>query len=78
MNAEAQELLDDIGGDIDAKTMMGDLSVAKQQLVEIAKALSANARILIMDEPTASLTKVECEELYRIAESLETMACLLF
>ncbi len=70
MNAEAQELLDDIGGDIDAKTMMGDLSVAKQQLVEIAKALSANARILIMDEPTASLTKVECEELYRIAEKL--------
>ncbi len=70
MNAEAQKLLDDIGGDIDARTMMGDLSVAKQQLVEIAKALSAKARILIMDEPTASLTKVECEELYRIAEKL--------
>lgn len=70
MNKEAQTLLDSIGGDIDAKTVMGDLSVAKQQLVEIAKALSAKARILIMDEPTASLTKVECEELYRIADHL--------
>ncbi len=70
MNQEAQELLDEIGGDIDAKMTMGDLSVAKQQLVEIAKALSAEARILIMDEPTASLTKFECEELYRIAEKL--------
>lgn len=71
MNTEAQKLLDEIGGDIDAKTTMSDLSVAKQQLVEIAKALSANARILIMDEPTASLTKVECEELYRIAKKLK-------
>ena len=71
MNKKAQELLDEIGGDIDAKSIMGDLSVAKQQLVEIAKALSADARILIMDEPTASLTKVECEELYQIVDKLK-------
>lgn len=71
MNKEAQVLLDEIGGDISAKTTMGDLSVAKQQLVEIAKALSADARILIMDEPTASLTKVECDELYRIVDKLK-------
>jgi rhamnose transport system ATP-binding protein len=70
MNAEAQKILDTIGGDIEAKTIMGELSVAKQQLVEIAKALSSDARILIMDEPTASLTKYECEELYEIAEKL--------
>lgn len=70
MNAEAQKILDEIGGGIDSKTVMGDLSVAKQQLVEIAKALSADARILIMDEPTASLTKVECEELYKIVDKL--------
>lgn len=70
MNAHAQELLNTLGSDIDAKSLMGDLSVAKQQLVEISKALSANARILIMDEPTAALTKHECEELYRIAEKL--------
>lgn len=71
MNRESQELLDKIGGGVNAKTLMGDLSVAKQQLVEIAKALSANARILIMDEPTASLTRYECEELYEIAEGLK-------
>lgn len=71
MNKEAQHLLDEIGGDISAKMTMGDLSVAKQQLVEIAKALSSKARILIMDEPTASLTKVECEDLYRIVDKLK-------
>ncbi len=49
---------------------MGTLSVAQQQIVEIAKALSTNARIIIMDEPTAALTKRESEELYRIAEQL--------
>lgn len=70
MNKHAQELLNSLGSDIDAKTLMGDLSVAQQQLVEISKALSANARILIMDEPTAALTKHECEELYTIAEKL--------
>lgn len=70
MNSQAQELLNSLGSDIDAKALMGDLSVAKQQLVEISKALSANARILIMDEPTAALTKHECEELYRISEKL--------
>lgn len=49
---------------------MGALSVAQQQMVEIAKALSMHARIIIMDEPTASLTKKESEELYRITEKL--------
>lgn len=72
MHQHAQELLDTLGGDIDAKTVMGDLSVAKQQLVEIAKALSTKAKILIMDEPTAALTKHECEELYAIAEKLRS------
>ncbi|MEG0354617.1 MAG: sugar ABC transporter ATP-binding protein, partial [Lachnospiraceae bacterium] len=45
-------------------------SVAQQQLVEIAKALSRDAHLLIMDEPTASLTRTECEQLYQIAEHL--------
>ena len=49
---------------------MGTLSVAEQQIVEIAKALSTNARIIILDEPTASLTKRESEELYRIVDQL--------
>ena len=49
---------------------MGTLSVAQQQIVEIAKALSTNARIIIMDEPTAPLTNRESEDLYRITEGL--------
>jgi rhamnose transport system ATP-binding protein len=70
MNTEAKKLLDDLGANFDPKTLMGALSVAQQQIVEIAKALSTNARIIIMDEPTAALTKKESEELYRIAERL--------
>ncbi len=70
MNAEAQRLLCELGANFDAKTLMGGLSVAQQQIVEIAKALSTNAKIIIMDEPTAALTKKESEELYRITEQL--------
>ncbi|MCL1795992.1 MAG: sugar ABC transporter ATP-binding protein [Clostridia bacterium] len=67
---EAKKLLDSIGTDIDSADTVGSLSVARQQLVEIVKALSMNARILIMDEPTAALSKRESEELYEIARKL--------
>ena len=70
MHVEAQKLLDDLGANFDPKTLMGALSVAQQQIVEIAKALSTDAKIIIMDEPTAALTKKESEELYRITERL--------
>lgn len=70
MHEAAQKLLDRLGADIDPHADMGSLSVAEQQLVEIAKALSADARIIIMDEPTAALTKRESEELYEITEKL--------
>lgn len=70
MNKRAKELIEPLSKEIDVTKPMGSLSVAAQQLVEIAKALSRDARILIMDEPTASLTKNECEELYAIAERL--------
>lgn len=70
MHAEAERLLQELGADFDPKTQMGALSVAQQQIVEIAKALSANAKIIIMDEPTAALTVRESEELYRITEQL--------
>lgn len=70
MHADARKLLQELGANFDPKTQMGALSVAQQQIVEIAKALSTNAQIIIMDEPTAALTKRESEELYRIAESL--------
>ena len=70
MHEEARKLLVELGSDIDPRTEMGSLSVAQQQIVEIAKALSTQARIVIMDEPTAALTKRESEELYRITLKL--------
>ncbi|MCX7024800.1 MAG: sugar ABC transporter ATP-binding protein [Spirochaetes bacterium] len=70
LHEKAEELLDGLDADFDPRTPMGTLSVARQQMVEIAKALSANARIIIMDEPTAPLTNRESEDLYRISEQL--------
>jgi len=70
MRRKAKDLISVLSEDIDVTKPMISLSVAQQQLVEIAKALSRDARILIMDEPTASLTRHECEELYRIVEKL--------
>ena len=70
MNEEANKLLKRMNAEFDATAEMGTLSVAEQQMVEIAKALSTNAKIIILDEPTASLTKSESEELYRIVDQL--------
>ena len=70
MYDEADKLLQELNADFDSRALMGNLSVAQQQMVEIAKALSVNARIIIMDEPTAALTKRESEELYRITRKL--------
>jgi len=70
MNRTADELLKQLDSDFSSTEKMGNLSVAQQQMVEIAKALSTNARIIIMDEPTAALTKNESEQLYRITEKL--------
>ena len=70
MNAEANEFLKKLHADFSATDEMGALSVAQQQMVEIAKALSMEARIIIMDEPTAALTQTESEQLYKITETL--------
>lgn len=71
MHRIAKDLLRGLGSNIDPHTLMGNLSVAEQQVVEISKAVSANAEIVVMDEPTAALSKRECEELYRITEQLK-------
>lgn len=71
MNEEAEALLSQLNADFKATDEMGTLSVAQQQMVEIAKALSMNAKIIILDEPTAALTKNESEELYRIVDRLK-------
>lgn len=71
MNKEAKRILDDLKIDISPTTIISDLPVSKQQMVEIAKALSTNAKILIMDEPTSALTSKEIEELFRIIRQLK-------
>ncbi len=70
MNEEADKLLAQLDADFKSTAEMGTLSVAQQQMVEIAKALSTNARIIILDEPTAALTNNESEKLYRIVDKL--------
>lgn len=70
MRKEAKKVLDDLRIDISPDQIVGDLPVSKQQMVEIAKALSINARILIMDEPTSSLTAKEIDDLFRIIRKL--------
>ena len=67
----AQSLLNDLGVNIDARQLVGELGVAQQQIVEVAKALSLNARILIMDEPTSALTKNEIVELFATIRKLK-------
>jgi len=68
--AESKRVLDKVGLDCPASTIVGDLPIGKQQLVEIAKALSVNARVLIMDEPTSSLSDRETEYLFRVVKDL--------
>ena len=71
MNSEAKKLLARLNANFNPTDEMGALSVAQQQMVEIAKALSTNAKIIILDEPTAALTANESEELYRIVDQLK-------
>ena len=71
LKAQAQAALHLIGLDVDLDMPVGELGVAKQQLVEIAKALSMNARILILDEPTAALTGKEVDALFAVLEDLK-------
>lgn len=75
MESEAARILADLKIDIRPDQVVGDLPVSKQQMVEIAKALSANARVLIMDEPTSALTAKEIEDLFRIIRQLRADGC---
>jgi ribose transport system ATP-binding protein len=66
IDREAQKYLDMVGLDVSPQTIVGTLPIGKQQLVEIAKALSTNARLLIMDEPTSSLSEREAQKLFEV------------
>jgi ribose transport system ATP-binding protein len=68
--AAAHELLARLGIELDPEARVGTLRVGEQQLVEIAKALSISARVLIMDEPTSALSPVECQRLFKITRQL--------
>ena len=70
MKARARAALNLIGLDVDLDQPVGELGIARQQLVEIAKALSLNARMLILDEPTAALTTREIASLFAVVEDL--------
>ncbi len=70
MNEEAQGYLDQLDADFRCTMEMGALSVAQQQMVEIAKAISTHAKIVILDEPTAALTANESQKLYKIVDKL--------
>lgn len=66
-----EELLTKLELDVDPDTIVGDLTVAKQQMVEIAKGISYHSRVLIMDEPTAALAVHEIDELFRVIRQLK-------
>jgi len=67
---ESRKYLEMVGLEVDPATLVGDLTIGRQQMVEIAKALSIDARILIMDEPTSSLSQAETEYLFKVIKDL--------
>lgn len=71
LNKQASQILAQLRLQLAPTTLVGELTVAKQQMVEIAKALSFHSRVLIMDEPTAALNNAEIEELFRIIRQLK-------
>lgn len=70
MNKEAKKLFEVLNIDIDPRETMGRLTVGKQQMCEIAKAISTDAKIIVFDEPTAALTETEIVELFKIIDDL--------
>ncbi|RKX86518.1 MAG: sugar ABC transporter ATP-binding protein [Spirochaetes bacterium] len=77
MERISRDALDQLGISLDLNTILGDLSIAKQQLVAIARSLANNARLLILDEPTSSLSKNEVRKLFDIMHSLKNKGMAL-
>ncbi len=79
MNRQAAEIFDRLGVPIDPERIARGLSIAEQQIVEVAKALSLDAKVIVMDEPTAALSAVEVDRLFGVVETLRAAgAALLF
>ncbi len=77
MRAHAESLLRDLDAGFDADIPAGRLSIAQKHVVQIARALTHESRVLILDEPTASLSQRECAELFRIVRKLRDAGCSL-
>ncbi len=75
MKQAAQKILGELQIDIDPDIPVGDLPLSKQQMIEIAKALSSNAKILIMDEPTSALSSKEIDNLFVMIRNLKRQGC---
>ena len=71
LNIDAESIFERLNVSLDVRAEVGDITIAKQQMVEIAKALSYESKVLIMDEPTAALNDAEINELFRIIEQLK-------
>lgn len=75
MEQKTRTVFEDLGLSIDPRQIMGTMSVAQRQMAEIAKAVSYNARIIVLDEPTSSLTEEEVGHLFRIIRTLKERGC---
>jgi len=77
MNRRTAEILREMNMDIDPRAVVGDLPLSKQQMVEVARVLSNECKILIMDEPTSALTAREIEELFALIHRLKEKGCAI-
>ncbi|MGE3126427.1 MAG: sugar ABC transporter ATP-binding protein [Fimbriimonadaceae bacterium] len=77
LHRRASEVLAKLGLDADPSARLGDLPIAQRQLVEIAKALSRDARVIAFDEPTSSLSTRESDRLFEVIETLRTEGCAI-
>ena len=75
MYEDTKKIFEDLDINVDPRAKMGDLAVSERQMVEIAKAVSYNSKIIVMDEPTSSLTEKEVEHLFRIINKLRDKGC---
>ena len=73
--ADTKKVFDDLGINVNPKTVMSTMPVSQRQMVEIAKAVSFNSKVIVFDEPTSSLTETEVEHLFRIINMLKERGC---
>ena len=75
MRKRTKEIFEELDVHVDPKTIMSTMPVSQRQMVEIAKAVSYNSKIIVFDEPTSSLTETEVEHLFRIINMLRDKGC---